>query len=348
MSGYIESVLLDNVELEQKITQDYLMTQPKLLEYIYLIKKYMEKENLKLSYIEEFIEKYFKFDNKIIIDYDTLMLGIKNQTLTKEIVENILTTKPDYNQISKIKLNIRIKKMSDSINNFINKNQNNYIDKTICDFLRIIMVDYNLESDQDPNSTEIEYLQKIYNIYYPNKKINTKSLKNKVAVRYFVDILKLHSILTHKIISSDSEIIKMFLDFLSELYFDRDEYKTIPLDLEKQSNTKNIDINTLFQNTTYQVNMFSFCEKQREPDYKIRSDLVLMKKLLQVGKIFNLIGHDVIIIGSNFKTDENNQGYWENNPNKFDDIIDSIMKEYPKLPFNQINIYIQVDFDVCF
>ena len=108
--------------------------------------------------------------------------------------------------------------------------------------------------------------------------------------------------------------------------------------------TANLDINTLFQNTPLQINLFSFIEEQREPDCKKRTDLILIKKLLEVGKIFNLIGYRVIIMGSEFKINSNNQGVWSNTPYKFDDIYGELIKSYPRLPFNAINIYLEVDF----
>ena len=152
-----------------------------------------------------------------------------------------------------------------------------------------------------------------------------------------------------KTIEPDVQITKLFIKFISDLYFDRDDgysIKAKPFDFTKPFETQNIDINTLFQNTEYQVNLFSFIENQREPNYKIRSDLTLIKKLFEVAKIFHLIGHSVIIVGSDFKTNEYNQGLWINTPYKFDEIYQTIIKDYPILPFNVVNIYLVVNF-VC-
>ena len=70
-----------------------------------------------------------------------------------------------------------------------------------------------------------------------------------------------------------------------------------------------------------------------------------IKKLLEIGKIFNLIGHNVIIVGSDLTINSNNQCIWTNTPYKFDEVYSNIIKCYPKLPFNVINIYVEVEFE---
>ena len=254
-------------------------------------------------------------DSKTFISQEEFVSSIQNNIIDFGMIKKFIQTKPSKLEI----LDIRLR-------NFI-KN---------C----------NLISDMKQDEIPIDYLKRIYNIYYNSSKFNINLLKDNISWRFFTDILKFHSLILSKSIEINSEIIKMFINFLKGLYFDRDQgYDIQLLELSKPFETKNLDINTLFQNTPLQVNLITFLEKQREPDYKKRTDLVVIKKLLEIGKIFNLIGYNVIIVGSDLTINSNNQCIWTNTPYKFDEVYSNIIKCYPKLPFKVINIYVEVEFE---
>lgn len=344
MSGYIEQILLNNVEYDIDYQQENKININNIIEYI---SKNIEKKHPNKTVIQEFVDEYLYFDSKLLISQKQFLNLIQNNIIDLEMIRKFIQTKPSKEEI----LNITIKNTMSVLEKFVNslndRGYSKYTDKTIDNFLKYFIINLNLALDMKQDDSSIDYLKRIYNIYYqPPSEINIKLLKNKISSRYYADILKLHSLILSKSIETNSEIIEMFTDFLKKLYFDRDDgYQISPLELSKPFETYNLDINILFLNTPYQVNLFDFVEEQREPDWKKRTDLILIKKLLEVGKIFNLIGYNVIIVGSDFKTNSNNQGFWLNTPYKFDHIYTNIIESYPKLPFNAINIYLEVDFE---
>jgi hypothetical protein len=342
MPGYIEKVLLNNVNLENN---NEITNKTSINDIIELISKTMIKKYSNKSMIDEFIDEYLKIDSTISFSYDIFTDLIENNIIDLEMIKRFLEKKPTKEEIFDIKMKnilIKIEKIP-----ILNRGFTKYSDETIANFIKYFILNCNLIQDFNQDETPLDYLKRIYNIYFPSsQEFPIKSLKNKFSSRFYGDLLKFHSLILSKSIETNGEIIKMFTDFLEKLYFDRDDgYKVKSFDFTKPFETINLDINTLFQNTPFQVNLFCFIEEQREPDYKIRTDLILIKKLLDIAKIFNLIGHDIIIISSQFKTNDNNQGMWLNIPYKFNDIYEELIKKYPKLPFNTINIYIQVDFD---
>lgn len=341
MSANFESILLEltNNEFYSK-KQNELDINLDILEYVQIINVNMKREFLHLSIVDEFIEKYFKFDDKIIIEYKDFINAIKDKIITKEILYQLLN-----NEISsrEIQFKISINGLNISISEMTNYGKINCSDKLVYDFLKLTIINWNLESDIAINETELEYLNRINKIYFPDRIIAIKELKNKICLRYYSDILKIHSLLSFNLI--DKKIINKFFEYLSLLFYDRDDgYDNKKINLDKPFDTTDLNIYTLLQNTEYQVNLFCFKEEQQEPNYKIRTDIILIKELLEIGRIFNLLNYDVIILGSNLKTNKNNQGYWENIPYKFNSIYKTIIEKYPILPFNMINIYLQVDF----
>lgn len=342
MSGYIEQVLLHNVEYEIDEI-DKINKTNKINEIVDFISKNITKKNNFKTVIDDFLDEYLSFDSKIFISRENFLNGINNNIIDLDAIKKFIQIKPTKEEIRCIVLSIlNLEKLIDN-----NPRRRKYTDKTICDFIKYFIVDLNLSHDIKKDETPVDYLKRIYSIYYKSPNVfKNNLLKNNKCTRYYIDVLKLHSLILSNCIDFNSEIIKMFTEFLCDLYFDRDDgYKMSPLELSKPFETINLDINTLFQNTVFQVNLFSFVEDQREPDSEKRTNLFLIEKLLKVGKIFNLIGHDVIIVGSKFKTNDYNQGVWVNTPYEFDEMYDEIMLNYPKLPFNSINIYIKVNFE---
>ena len=344
MSGYIEKVLLNNVEYENDILEKNKININDIIE---LISKHMEKKYFNKTVIEEFLDEYLSVDSKPIISQEQFFSAIQNNIIDLDMINEFFKKKPTSIEIFELLVKIGFNGFEKSIDSMNNRGHVNYSDETINNFIKLHILNWNLSQDIKQDESPLDYLKRIYNLYYqsPNK-VNLKLLKNKISSRYYVDILKFHSLIISKTIKINTELINSFTDFLNSLYFDRDDgYNILPLELSKPFETENLDINTLFQNTPLQVNLLSFIEEQRTPDWKKRTDLVLIKKLLEIGKIFNLIGHKVIIVGSEFKTNSNNQGVWVNIPYKFDEIYPNIIESDPKLPFNAINIYLEVDFE---
>ena len=344
MSGYIEQVLLNNVNYENDIIEKNKININDIIE---LISKNMEKKYFNKTVIEEFLDEYLNVDSKTNISQEQFFSAIQNNIINLDMINEFFKKKPTRIEIFELLVKIGFKGFETSIDSIINRGHVKYSDETINNFIKLHILNWNLSQDLKQDETPLDYLKRIYNLYYQStSEVNLKLLKNKISSRYYTDILKLHSLILSKSIEINSELIKMFTDFLSRLYFDRDDgYNIKPFNLSKPFETENLDINTLFQNTPLQVNLFNFIEEQREPDWKKRTDSILIKKLLEIGKIFNSIGYKVIIVGSKFKTNSNNQGVWANIPYKFDEIYPNIIESYPKLPFNAINIYLEVDFE---
>lgn len=337
MSGYIEQILKNNnIDIYH---YDKIQTINKINYTIELISKNMIEIKNDKNIIEEFLQEYLN------IDYDSFIFGIEENIITQEMIIKFLQTKPNKKELDTINCIINLKK---KYNEFKCANFVNYTDTVIDNFITQLIFNYNLEMDLnfELNETPINYLKRTLELY--NQTFNIDILKNKISSRYYADILNFHSLNLSKKIDVNEEIIKTFFDFLSNLYFDRDDgYKITPFELDepyKPFETYNLDINTLFQNTKYQVNLFSFLEEQRTPNHKIRTDLVIIKKLFQIAKIFNLIGHKVIVIGSEFSINDIGQGYWTNTPYAFDDIYEKYLNKLPKLLFQITNIYLIVDF----
>jgi hypothetical protein len=338
MSGYIEKVLLNNVQIE---TNDLEKNSVNINDVIEIIEKNMPNRNFTKTLIDDFLENYLKIDN-VSITNEQFIRGLQNNTIQIEIIKNFLNQKPSKEQIGQLMVKIILDTFDK--NSYVNKGYVNYLDETINNFIKFHIINWNLSQDINHDESSLGYMERIYKIYYPTHKFNPKLLKNKISSRFFSDILKFHSLIKFNKIDTNEDIVKMFTDFLHDLYYDRDDgYGVKPFDFTKPFETANLDIYSLFLNTPLQVNLYDFLEEQREPDYKIRTDLILLEKLLKISKIFNLIGHKVIIVGSEFKTNSNNQGIWKNTPYKFDDIYEKILREYPKLPFNVINIYLEMD-----
>ena len=341
MSDYIKKILVNNTNVVKKTENNEIneineINENNEINEINEIKEIISTEMIKKQEknMEEFIKKNFE------INYESFIIGIEKKIITLDMILKFIEIKP--NKKEKIEIYAEIcKKLVDEIKN---KGFINYTDETIDNFIRYFILSLDLELDILCNETSISYLKRILNLY--NINLNIKLLKNKISSRYYIDVLKLHSLIKSKKMYIDKNIKEKFIDFLEKLYFDRDSgYEKESLDLENENSTNNLDINTLYQNRKYQVNFYSFMEEQETPNYKIRTDLKVIKELLEIGKIFNLIGHNVVIIGSEFEKDLNGQGLWKNRPYKFDEIYEKIIKNYPKLLFAAINIYLIVDFE---
>lgn len=219
---------------------------------------------------------------------------------------------------------------------------------------------YNLRLNMIEGETSVDYVKRICKMYYPYLKYDIFLLTKSYAMMYCSSMLKFHSIKIQGLLSeimqnlplglanklNMDEITTMFLNFHRDLHFDRDDgYRIALFDFSKPFETMNLDINTLFQNTPTQVNLICFIEEQRTPNYNLRTNIELLYKLVIVGKIFSLIGYNMKVIGSDIKINQFNQAYWLNTPYNFDDIYEDLLKSYPTMPFNTINIYACVDFE---
>ena len=225
-----------------------------------------------------------------------------------------------------------------------------YTDNDFDNKITNITIELDLTYDILENESTQEYLLRILDKYNRGLKnldeIDKKSfLKCKSHFNYLHDFLKFHSAIINGQIEITQDIILTFTDFLTKLYFDRDDgYYIEQLDLTNSFSTFDINANTLLQNTRHEVNLICFFESQREPDYKLRTDSKIFNMLLKIGWIFNFIGHDVIILGSDIHIDKLNRLYWIHIPYKFNDIYNRII-ENPVQLHNLMNIYIQVNFD---
>ena len=200
----------------------------------------------------------------------------------------------------------------------------------------------NLEYDMNDDKGAYNYMLRIYKNYYPKSSIDSVDLIKKLLIKYLENILSVHSLIMYKKINYDKEIIDMFFNFLSDLYYDRDEgYKTEPLDLTKEIITNNMDLYTFMLNKERQVNLICFLEEQLKPNHTKRSDIITLSKLFDVGNIFDMIGYKVVVLGSEIQC-QNNVCVWIHKPHKLNSNKYYLLSKYPT---NCLNIYLDVDFD---
>ncbi len=329
--------------------------KPSQLDLLKLISEYMVREHMELTLEEEFKKKCI--DNYNISFDDFLNLFEKGYISQKQTIDLITKNLEEKECHLLNSLNVLCTLTAD----IFNENDElkfNYSEKTIDTFLNYLIINNYLSPDKKFEETPLDYINRVYNLYYSdNINWKHKDLRGSNKARFIGNLLRFHSLkingntdtsentLLSSILSNQLYTI-VFTYMLYDFCFDRDGGLDIkPFDLTKSFESTDPNIYDLFQNTPNQVNLICFFEDQRTPCHNVRKDIQLLECLINVGMIFNAIGFSVKIVGSNFKINKYNQLEWTHTPFDIKEIYNDLMKDFPNLPFNLINVYVEVDFE---
>ena len=227
--------------------------------------------------------------------------------------------------------------------NIESQSQNIERETTILNYIKVC----NLEDEMINGESAFDYMVKITNKYLNNPhniEIIEKLFQKSIYKRFYLHILLLHSLIKSQKINLDQEAIQIFMEFYYQLYFDRDDGfdNCEPLNTVNPTITSDLNINYFMSNRLKQVNLISFLEKQQKPDYELRSNPIIINKLVDMANIFQLLGYRVVIFGSKLVC-SNNMATWHHTPYKFS--YPNINLFLSKYPINCVNIYLDVDFN---
>lgn len=248
---------------------------------------------------------------------------------------------------SKIKDIKEIKNKINEQQNELNKLQNSYL-VDICKM-------YGFSECNEWNV--FNFIQDAIQTYEGNFDYNKTVLINcftstTPGAKYYHDLILFHSIVKNNYQSIDVDDFKKYFDeklfykCLSDLYFDRDDgYGKSSIDLTKTTTLQNLDIYTYFQNTPLQINLFTFLEEQRTPNYLVRNDNTVLIKLLYIAKMFEALKFSIVVVCSKFTNDTNNKPYYLNTPFEFNMFFDMyVIKKHNFVIGDIINIYLIAEF----